>query len=178
MYISENGLETSSVYITFENDVLHALIQTHFPAPVRCDHNFLGADCVAVNEGDFAYRGGDTIENAHKDDFFLAPQKERGETHTEWELPLGPKTPELFAPLLARIIENNFPAYDGKTALLVNELILEKDRIGQAFTSFTWEHTDAGETTDDEGEECYEEVVTKFVLTGGKVKRSRRKKKF
>lgn len=173
MLVTENGLEFASAYIEFENSVLSDLIRSFFPESLHENRNALASNSLAVNQGDFVYRGRDTIEGAHVHDFFLEPQKGRNEKYTEWELPLGPKKVELFAPLFARIIENNF---SDCTKPLVEKLILESEEIAKCFVSFTWTHTDEGDAENDEGEPCFEQVVTKFVYTGDKIKKTRRRK--
>ena len=173
MLVTENGLEFASAYIEFENSVLSDLIRSFFPESLHENRNTLASNSLAVNQGDFVYRGRDTIEGAHVHDFFLEPQKGRNEKYTEWELPLGPKKVELFAPLFARIIENNF---SDCTKPLVEKLILESEEIAKHFVSFTWTHTDEGDAENDDGEPCFEQVVTKFVYAGDKIKKTRKRK--
>lgn len=174
MLVTENGLDFSSAYIEFENPVLSSLIQSFFPEELCENKNTLKSDLLAVNQGNFIYRGRDTIEGKHVHDFFLEPQKMRSAKYTEWELPLGPKKLDLFSPLLARIIENNF---SDCVKPLVEKLIEERTEIAENFVSFTWTHTDEGDTINANGEDCFEQVVTKFVYAGDKIKKTRKKKR-
>lgn len=174
---SEIGLDRKFVYITFENSLLSSIINKYFQDTLCESGNTLEHGSVAVNEGEFGYRGSDSIAAVHFDDFFLEPQKAKSGKYSEWELPFGPKTLLLFSPLLARIIENNFTDQGGKTAALVKELVERRAEIAEQFVSFTWVHTEEGETTDDNGEFCDEQVITKFVYKGDKIKRTRKRER-
>lgn len=172
MVITENGLDFSSVYITFENPMLCSLIQSFFPASLRENYNTLEPNSLVVDQGDFFYRGHSSIEGTHMHDFFVEPQKSRNENYSRWELPLGPKNLVLFAPLFARIIENNF---SDCTQPLVQKLVAEREEIAKHFISFKWIHTDEGDTVDDDGNACFEKVITKFIYTGNKIKKTRKR---
>lgn len=176
MYISETGLGRGFAYITFENSLLSSIIDNYFPVPLKESRGTLERDSVSVIEGDFSYRSFGDISGVHKDDFFLKPQ-DSSQMFGAWALPYGPKTLLLFAPLLARIIENNFTDQGGKTAALVKELVKRRAEIAEQFVSFTWERVDEGETTDDNGEFCDEQVTTKFVYKGDKIKRTRKRER-
>lgn len=62
MLVTENGLEFASAYIEFENSVLSDLIRSFFPESLHENRNTLAANS---NEGDFVYRGGDTLSLIH-----------------------------------------------------------------------------------------------------------------
>ncbi|BFJ84517.1 hypothetical protein Ruko_09340 [Ruthenibacterium sp. TH_2024_36131] len=78
-----------------------------------------------------------------------------------------------FAPLFARIIENDFSA---RTKPSVGKLIWEGEEIDKHFVSFTWTHTNEENIENDDREPSFEQVVTKFVCVDDKIKETRKKK--